>query len=86
MKLEFTPSNVCSSRITFDISQGIVSDVHFFGGCNGNLQGIARLIEGMRAEDVIARLKGIRCGSNFTSCPDQLSSALQQGLALETKK
>ena len=83
MKLEFNPRDVCSSRVTFDITNGIVSDVHFFGGCNGNLQGVARLVDGMRAEDVIARLKGIRCGANYTSCPDQFAHALEQGVKME---
>ena len=59
----------------------IIDEVVFTGGCNGNLNGISRLIKGMKAEDVIGRLEGTRCGSNDTSCPDQLSRALRAALA-----
>jgi uncharacterized protein (TIGR03905 family) len=56
----------------------VITDVAFWGGCNGNLQGISHLVKGMRAEDVIARLEGIRCGQKSTSCPDQLCKALHK--------
>ena len=66
--------------ISFDLDNGIVSDIKFTGGCNGNLKGIAKLAEGMNAEDVIAKLRGIRCGFKTTSCPDQLANAIEYAL------
>ena len=76
-----TQGGVCSRGITFDIQDGRVTDVHFDGGCNGNTQGVARLVEGMPVEEAIARLSGIRCGFKSTSCPDQLACALRQAAA-----
>lgn len=58
--------------------EGVIQDVAFLGGCNGNLQGICRLVKGQKIDDVIGRLDGIRCGSKPTSCPDQLCRALEQ--------
>ncbi len=78
MSYEFRPHGVCSQKITFDIEDGIVRNVKFTGGCHGNLQGIAKLVEGMPADEVINRLSGIRCGFKQTSCPDQLAKALKQ--------
>lgn len=63
--------------ITFNVNDGMVSSVQFFGGCNGNLKGIGALVEGMPIDDVIARLEGICCGMKKTSCPDQLAQALK---------
>lgn len=80
MTYEFRTRGVCSSKINFTIEDGIVSDISFYGGCNGNLKGIAKLVEGMKAEDVIERVKGIKCGFKNTSCPDQLATALEQAL------
>lgn len=72
-------SGVCSRSISFDISaDGVVHDVSFDGGCHGNAQGIARLVEGRTVEDIVSRLTGITCGSKQTSCPDQLARALLQ--------
>jgi uncharacterized protein (TIGR03905 family) len=59
----------------------IIQDVHFTGGCNGNLQGICKLVTGQKAEDVISKLEGIRCGFRSTSCPDQLSKALRKAIS-----
>ncbi|MGI6401079.1 MAG: TIGR03905 family TSCPD domain-containing protein [Thermoguttaceae bacterium] len=70
----------CSSQIKFSIEDGVLRNVHFVGGCNGNLQGIGRLVDGMKVEDVISRLKGISCGGRPTSCPDQLATALEQAM------
>ena len=81
MKFEYKTSGTCSSKILFDIDDGIVHDLEYIGGCNGNLQGISRLVEGMKAEDAIARMRGIRCGFKNTSCPDQLAIALGEALA-----
>ncbi len=70
----------CSSQITFDLTDGIVSNVRFTGGCNGNLKGIGRLVDGMPARDVISKIKGTTCGAKGTSCPDQLAKALEAAL------
>ena len=77
MHYEYKTKGTCSQRILFDIEDGIVRNLQYIGGCHGNLQGIAKLVEGMPAEEVIERVKGIRCGMKLTSCPDQLSKALE---------
>ena len=74
---------VCSRRMTVELEDGIIRDVRIEGGCSGNLQGISRLIVGMKAEDAIARMKGIQCGGKPTSGPDQLSIALTRALEQE---
>lgn len=79
-KFEFTTKGVCSQKITFTIENGIVKSVDFLAGCNGNLQGISRLVEGMPVTEVIKRLKGIDCKGKGTSCPDQLAVALSKFL------
>ncbi|MCD7868074.1 MAG: TIGR03905 family TSCPD domain-containing protein [Clostridiales bacterium] len=77
----YKTSGVCSQGIEFDVSEDkTVHNVKFIGGCSGNTQGVAKLAEGMKAEDVISRLEGIRCGRKPTSCPDQLAKALRQVL------
>lgn len=78
MQYEYKTRGTCSQRILFEIEDGKVSNVQFLGGCNGNLQGISKLVEGMTAEDVIERIEGIRCGMKPTSCPDQLAKALKE--------
>ncbi|MCQ2203392.1 MAG: TIGR03905 family TSCPD domain-containing protein [Bacteroidales bacterium] len=78
MKYQYATKGTCSRVITIDVEDGIVKSVEFFGGCHGNLQGIAKLVQGMKVEDVISRLEGIDCGGKGTSCPDQLSCALKQ--------
>lgn len=80
----YDPKGVCSQKIYFDLDGDRVGDVEFLGGCNGNLKAIAKLIKGMKAEDVIDTLKGNDCGGRGTSCADQLAIAL--GLALEDQK
>ena len=75
--MQYRPRGVCSRLIEFDIEDGKVKNVSFKGGCNGNLQGIARLVEGMDVNEVISRIEGIRCGFKSTSCPDQLAQALK---------
>lgn len=76
----FQPKGVCSNAIDVEMEEGIIKSVQFTGGCNGNTQGISRLVVGMKAEDAISRLKGIKCGVKSTSCPDQLACALEQML------
>ena len=80
MQYEYKTKGTCSQRILFEIDEGKVKNVQFIGGCNGNLQGISRLVEGMEVQDVIERIKGIRCGMKTTSCPDQLATALSEAL------
>lgn len=75
--MHYKTQGTCSSAIDLEVENGIIKSVSFTGGCNGNLQGISRLVEGMKVEDAIARLKGIRCGFKNTSCPDQLARALE---------
>lgn len=79
----YTPKGVCSRRMTVELEDGVIRDVRIEGGCNGNLQGISRLVVGMRAEDAIARMRGIQCGGKPSSCPDQLAAALTQALEQE---
>lgn len=78
MKYRYTTQGTCSSLIDIDVEDGIIREVKFMNGCHGNLQGIGRLVAGMKVDDVIARLSGIRCGHRPTSCPDQLAKALRQ--------
>ena len=76
MEFSYKTSGTCSSEIRFEIEDGIVTNVRFIGGCNGNTKGISALVEGMQAQEIIQRLNGIRCGFKRTSCPDQLAQAL----------
>lgn len=76
--MDYRTRGTCSQLIHFELDGDIVKNVQFLGGCHGNLQGIGKLVEGMKADDVIERLQGIRCGSKTTSCPDQLARALAQ--------
>ena len=80
MKHTYRTKNTCSRSIEFETEDGIVKNVKFNGGCMGNTQGIAALVEGMKVEDVIQRCKGIQCGFRGTSCPDQLAKALEESL------
>lgn len=79
MEYTFKTKGTCASRINFEVTdEGKVSHVKFIGGCSGNTQGVAKLVEGMDRDEVIARLEGIRCGAKPTSCPDQLAKALKE--------
>ena len=78
MTYSYRPRGVCSQYMELDVEDGILRSFRVLGGCDGNLQGIARLVEGMPVDEVIARLEGIRCGGKPTSCPDQLAKALKQ--------
>jgi uncharacterized protein (TIGR03905 family) len=80
--LDYTTCGTCSRLITIDVdADGIIRNLAFEGGCNGNLQGISALVKGMKPEEAISRLKGIRCGFKPTSCPDQLAHALEEMIA-----
>ncbi len=74
----YQPKGVCSKAIDVEVEGDVIRSVKFTGGCNGNLQGIASLVAGMRIEDAISKLRGIKCGLKSTSCPDQLACALQE--------
>jgi len=75
--MRYQTKGTCSSAIDLEVKDGIIESVSFMGGCNGNLKGISALVKGMKVEDAIARLEGIRCGFKNTSCPDQLAQALK---------
>ena len=79
--MKYTTSGVCSREIEFEVVDGKLHNVHYLGGCNGNLQGVGALVEGMEVHDAITRLKGIKCGMKGTSCPDQLATALEKYLS-----
>ena len=79
--MKYTTKGVCSRSIEFDVVDNKVTGVRFEGGCSGNTQGVAKLVEGMPAKEVIARLEGIQCGRRPTSCPDQLATALKEALS-----
>lgn len=78
MTVEYDPRGVCSRHMSVSAEDGVITNVKVFGGCDGNLQGISRLVVGMKVEDAIERLQGIDCGGKGTSCPDQLSKAMQK--------
>ncbi len=83
MTVEYTPSGVCASGITVSAENGIITQAEVAGGCSGNLQGICRLIQGMPVAEAITRLRGIRCGGKPSSCPDQLTLAMEKLLEIE---
>lgn len=78
MSYRYKTCGVCSREILFDMQDGKVCNIRFVGGCNGNTQGIAKLAEGMDADEVVRRLRGISCNGRGTSCPDQLATAIEQ--------
>ena len=76
--MEYKTHGVCAREIKFDLDGDTIKSVEFVGGCSGNTQGVARLVEGMKVDDAIARMEGIRCRAKSTSCPDQLAQALKE--------
>lgn len=80
MTIEYRPRGVCSQKMIVEVEDGVVQSLKVLGGCNGNLKGIGNLIQGMKVEEVIAKLEGVHCGMKPTSCPDQLAQALKQAL------
>ena len=78
MEYVYRTQGTCSTNIELNVEDGVVKEVAFWGGCNGNLQGISRLVRGMKVADVIAKLEGVHCGGRPTSCPDQLCRALHE--------
>ena len=83
--MKYKTSGTCSKEIEFEVVDGKLHGVRYLGGCNGNLQGVGALVEGMEVHEAIKRLKGIKCGMKGTSCPDQLATALEQYLASNNK-
>ena len=81
MVYKFRPQGVCSQEMRVEVDEeGVIREMEVYGGCSGNLQGISALVKGMKAQDAIERLKGIRCGFKSTSCPDQLAKALKESM------
>ena len=80
MTIDYRTRGVCSTRMVIDVEGDTIQSVKIFNGCDGNLQGISRLVEGMKVADAISKLEGIRCGGKPTSCPDQLAQALKQAV------
>ena len=80
MTIDYKTKGTCSSRMRIEVEDGVVRDIQITGGCDGNLQGLSRLVTGMKVEEAIRRLEGIRCGFKPTSCPDQLAQALKESL------
>ena len=78
MRITFAPKGVCSRKMTVEAEDGVITGVQVLGGCDGNLQGIVRLLRGMPVEEAISRLEGIRCGGKSTSCPDQLAQGMKK--------
>ena len=76
MRFDYKTQGVCASKIEFDIDSDVVNNIRFIGGCNGNTQGVAKLANGRKVDEVISLLSGICCGMKSTSCPDQLAQAL----------
>ena len=85
MDYKYKTRGTCAREISFQLEDGIIRNVSFFGGCNGTLKGIAALVEGKKAEDVIPLIKGLKCGFKPTSCPDQLALALTEALNEQNK-
>ena len=81
MTYTYSPKGVCSSRIDLELENGVIRSVAFTGGCNGNLKGVCALLKGMTTDEAIARIRGITCGPKSTSCPDQISYAIEQAVA-----
>ena len=76
--IEYKTKGTCARAVIVDIEDGVITDCEFVGGCSGNTQGVASLVNGMKVEDAVAKIKGIKCGMKSTSCPDQLALALEE--------
>lgn len=80
MTIQYTPKGVCSRAFQIEVEEGVIRSVQVTGGCDGNLKGLSSLLKGMKVEEAIQRMEGIRCGGKPTSCPDQLAQALKTAL------
>ena len=76
--IEYKTKGTCARAVIVDVEDGVITDCQFVGGCSGNTQGVAALVKGMKVEDAVAKIKGIKCGMKSTSCPDQLALALEE--------
>lgn len=85
MQYTYTPQGVCSQKMIIEVENNIIKSVKIIGGCAGNTVGVSRLVQGMNIDEAIKRLKGIPCGFKSTSCPDQLSKALEEIKAIQEK-
>ncbi len=81
MIIDYAPQGVCARRMIIEVEDGVIKSAATLGGCAGNSQGLTKLVVGMKVEDVIKRLEGIKCGNKASSCPDQMAQALKQALA-----
>ena len=86
MTIQYTPRGVCSRSFQIEVEDGVIRSVQVVGGCDGNLKGLSSLLAGMKVEEAVQRMEGIRCGGKPTSCPDQLSKALKIALEEEAKR
>ena len=80
MTIQYTPKGVCSRAFEIQVEEGVIQSVRVVGGCDGNLKGLSSLLKGMKVEEAIQRMEGIRCGVKPTSCPDQMAQALKAAL------
>jgi len=85
MSYIYKTKGTCSSQIKVDLDGNIIKSVEFTGGCNGNLKGISKIVQNMTVEDVVSKLSGVKCGYKSTSCPDQLSIAVQEAYNAQHK-
>ncbi|GHU45835.1 TSCPD domain-containing protein [Clostridia bacterium] len=84
MKYEYTPEGVCARKMIFTVTNGVVEDLEFVGGCNGNGKGIASLVKGQKVEDIITKLEDIKCAGRISSCPAQFAAALKAMKTIKT--
>ncbi len=80
MTIQYTPRGTCSRQFQIEVEEGVIQDIQVIGGCDGNLKGLSSLLKGMKVEEAIHRMEGIRCGTKPTSCPDQMAQALKKAL------
>ena len=80
MTIQYTPRGTCSRQFQIEVEEGVIQDIQVIGGCDGNLKGLSSLLKGMKVEEAIHRMEGIRCGTKPTSCPDQRAQALKKAL------
>ena len=76
--IEYKTRGTCARAVIVDVEDGVITECQFVGGCSGNTQGVASLVKGMKVEDAVSKIKGIKCGMKSTSCPDQLARALEE--------
>ena len=80
MTIQYTPRGTCSRQFQIEVEEGVIQDIQVIGGCDGNLKGLSSLLKGMKVEEAIHRMEGIRCGTKPTSCPDQMAKKMKKAL------